>query len=77
MERNSLNLKNISKKNLTAIDLFTFQKKVQRGDKLKIEHVKSVRPGHSLHPKFLGKIIGKKVKKNLSVGSRIKLHDFF
>lgn len=69
--------KNISKKKLNSNRSLYVSKKIKRGDKLKIDHVKSVRPGHSLHPKFLGKIIGRKVKKNLSVGSRIKLYDFF
>ncbi len=38
--------------------------------------IKSVRPGYSLHPMHLGDIIGKTVKRDLSLGARITLDDF-
>lgn len=38
--------------------------------------IKSVRPGYSLHPMHLGDIIGKTVKRDLSLGERITLDDF-
>ena len=38
--------------------------------------IKSVRPGYSLHPMHLGEIIGKTVKRDLSLGERITLDDF-
>ena len=46
---------------------------ILKGQKITLKNVKIVRPNKSLHPKYFDKIIGKKVKKNLSKGSRIKL----
>lgn len=47
--------------------------KIKKNEKFTLKNTKSVRPGLSLHPKFYDKILGKKTKKNLSIGSRIKL----
>lgn len=38
--------------------------------------IKSVRPGHSLHPIHLKELQGKRAKRNLSMGERISLDDF-
>lgn len=38
--------------------------------------IKSVRPGHSLHPMHLKQIIGKAATRSLSLGERITLEDF-
>jgi pseudaminic acid synthase len=38
--------------------------------------VKSVRPGHSLHPRFLPEIIGKRALRDLPFGGRITREDF-
>jgi pseudaminic acid synthase len=35
-----------------------------------------VRPGYSLHPKYLSDILGKIAKKNFEKGDRIELDDF-
>ncbi len=35
--------------------------------------IKSIRPGFGLHPKFLNKIIGKKIKLDVSRGTRVSL----
>ena len=48
-------------------------KKIKKNDTFKLTNTKSVRPGYSLHPKFYKKILGRKSKKNLDIGSRIKL----
>ena len=46
---------------------------ILKGQKISLGNIKIVRPNFSLHPKYFSKILGKKVKKNLSKGSRIKL----
>lgn len=46
---------------------------IKKNQKLNLTNIKSVRPGLSLHPKYLKKILGKKTKIDLEVGSRIKL----
>lgn len=40
------------------------------------EMIKSVRPGHSLHPRHLKDLMGKTAKRNLGLGERITLDDF-
>jgi pseudaminic acid synthase len=49
---------------------------IQKGDRVTFENIKSVRPGHSLHPKHLNDIIGKSAKRFIPFGDRISLSDF-
>lgn len=51
-------------------------KEIQEGELITESNIKSVRPGYSLHPKHLHEILGKKAKRNLSIGDRIQLTDF-
>ena len=67
---------NISKKKKISNRSLYISKEIKKNQILTKLHVKSVRPGYSLHPKFLTKIIGKKSKRKLGVGSRIKLKYF-
>ncbi|MFT5860018.1 MAG: pseudaminic acid synthase [Flavobacteriaceae bacterium] len=46
------------------------------GDTATHDNIRSVRPGYSLHPKFLKDIIGKRALKAFSLGDRISLDDF-
>ena len=48
---------------------------IKKNEKITVDNVKSVRPGFGLHPKFLKKILGKSVKKNLKYGSPLNLKD--
>ena len=65
----------VKKKRISNRSLYII-KNIKKGETLKQYHVKSVRPGLSLHPRFLKNIIGKKTKLNLKMGSRIKLSYF-
>ena len=38
-----------------------------------MENVKAIRPGHGLHPSLLKKIIGKKARIDIPVGTPVKL----
>ncbi len=51
-------------------------KEIKKGETASKENIKSVRPGYSLHPKHLPQILGKKAKKDFSIGDRISLSDF-
>ena len=51
-------------------------KEIKKGEIASKENIKSVRPGYSLHPKHFPQIVGKKAKKNFSIGDRISLSDF-
>ncbi len=46
-------------------------KEIKAGEVLTEEHVKSIRPGFGLHPKYLKDIIGKKAIKNHDFGERV------
>ena len=46
------------------------------GETVLNEHICSVRPGYSLHPKYLKELIGKKSLKQFTIGDRIKKEDF-
>ena len=52
-----------------------FSQDIKKNNKLTIENIKSIRPGFGLHPKFLKKILGKSVKRNLRYGSPLNLKD--
>ena len=51
-------------------------KDLQKGEIVTAEHIRSVRPGYSLHPKYLKELIGKRSTKDFTVGDRIKKEDF-
>ena len=40
------------------------------------KNVRSVRPGYSLHPKYLFEVLGKKANQNLYKGNRVELSMF-
>jgi pseudaminic acid synthase len=49
---------------------------LKAGETVAKEHLRSVRPGYSLHPKYYSEIIGKRALKDFTVGDRIKKEDF-
>ncbi|MDR0801816.1 pseudaminic acid synthase [Fluviicola sp.] len=51
-------------------------KDLKAGELVTPEHIRSVRPGLSLHPKYYYEIIGKKALKDFTLGDRIKKEDF-
>jgi pseudaminic acid synthase len=51
-------------------------KDIKKGDLLDETAIRSVRPGHSLHPKYYHELLGKKALKNFTLGDRIKKEDF-
>ena len=48
---------------------------MKAGDIITEENVRSVRPGHGLHPKYMFEILGKKVNKDLVKGDRLSWND--
>lgn len=44
-------------------------KNVKRGDKLSSINVRCIRPGYGMPPKFLNKVLGKKFKKDVEMGT--------
>jgi pseudaminic acid synthase len=49
---------------------------IKKGEIVTSKNIKSVRPGYSLHPKFLKEILGKKSLRNFNIGDRISKNDF-
>ncbi|MCZ2846327.1 MAG: pseudaminic acid synthase [Candidatus Bathyarchaeota archaeon] len=47
-------------------------KDIQKGEILTEEHVRSIRPGFGLHPRFLYEILGKRVLVDLEMGTALK-----
>lgn len=43
---------------------------MKAGDVITEQNVRSVRPGHGLHPRYLPEILGKKVNRDLKIGDR-------
>ena len=60
------------KKNFTGRRSLYISSDINKGEKFTHNNVKSVRPFYGMHPKFLSKVIGKKSKKNLYAGDRLK-----
>ena len=50
-------------------------KDIKKGEEFTNKNIRSVRPGFGLHPKYLGEILGKKAKGDLSFGERLKRED--
>jgi pseudaminic acid synthase len=51
-------------------------KDIKQGELVTAEHIKSIRPGFGLHPKYLQQILGKRANRNLEIGDRIDLAFF-
>lgn len=49
-------------------------KDIKKGEVITEDHVKSIRPGFGLHPKYYHTILGKKVNCDLEKGTRMQLH---
>jgi len=46
---------------------------IKKGQTLTADNIRSVRPGFGLHPKYYDKVIGKKAKKSLKIGTPLSL----
>ncbi len=46
------------------------------GDEVKDEHIRIIRPGFGLEPKYYNKVVGKRVNKNVEPGDRVSFTDF-
>jgi len=68
-----LDISNSAKKNMNGRRSLYVCKNIKKGEKFTTENIKSVRPSFGLHPKFFKKIIGKKSKRDLKYGTRLKM----
>ena len=70
--RETLDIPKSVKKNFAGRRSLYISTDINKGEKFTHNNVKSVRPFYGMHPKFLSKVIGKKTKKNLYAGDRLK-----
>ncbi len=49
---------------------------LKAGELVTENHIRSVRPGYSLHPKYYSEILGKRALKDFTPGDRVKKEDF-
>ncbi len=50
---------------------------IKAGQAITKQHVRSIRPGFGLHPKFYNDIIGQTVKRDLQKGDKVSFEDIF
>ena len=48
-------------------------KNIKKGEQITKNNIQIVRPNYGLHPKYFNKVLGKKVKKNMTAGTRLRL----
>ena len=63
-----------SRKNLNSKRSIYVSNRINKGEKLTKNNIKIVRPSFGLDPKFYKKILGKRVQKTLTKGTRFKLN---
>ena len=63
------------KSNLVFRRSLYFVENLKKGDFIKKNHIRRIRPGFGLSPKYFNKIIGAKLKKNVEKGDRVSLEN--
>ena len=70
-------IKKSEKSNIMFRRSLYFTNNLTKGSKITKNDVKKLRPGYGLSPKFIKKVIGKKVSKNIKIGDPVKIKDIF
>ena len=52
-----------------------YTRDLEKGKKISVNDIRSIRPGYGLSPNHFRKVLNKKVKKNVTVGDRVSLKD--
>ena len=67
---------NLEKENKIFRRSLYFVEELKAGDVITKKHIRRIRPGFGLEPKYYDHILGKKVKNNIEIGHRVTLDDF-
>lgn len=67
---------NLEKENKIFRRSLYFVEELKAGDVITKKHIRRIRPGFGLEPKYYDNILGKKVKNNIEIGRRVTLDDF-
>lgn len=51
-------------------------KDIKAGEVITHENIRCVRPGYSLHPRYLNEVLGKKARHDIEFGSRLSIEDY-
>jgi sialic acid synthase SpsE len=46
-------------------------KNISAGEKIAVNDIRSIRPGHGLHTRYLDKVVGRRAKKDIKKGTPI------
>ena len=63
------------KSNLVFRRSLYFVENLKKGDFIEKNHIRRIRPGFGLSPKYFNKVIGAKLKKNVEKGDRVSLEN--
>ena len=69
-------LKNSEKENIKFRRSLYFVKNINKGELITQKHVRSIRPGYGISPKYMNKVIGSISKRNINRGSPVRFEDF-
>lgn len=67
--------KSSEKSNIKFRRSLYFIQDIASGETIKEKHIRSIRPGFGLKPKYLSNLLGRKVNKNISLGTAVKWED--
>ena len=69
----SFDISRSSKKNFNGRRSLYVVKDIKKGEKISLSNIRSIRPRFGLHPKYLRKVLNKRVKIDLKIGDPLKL----
>ena len=72
--RVSYRLGNKEKKNRMFRRSLFVVKNIKKGEIFTEDNIKSIRPAMGMKPKYLNKILGKKARKNIKIGTPVRLN---
>ena len=70
--KDTLEIENSVHSGLTGRRSLYVVKSIKKGERFTVENVKSIRPSHGLHPKYLKRVLNKEARENISAGSRLR-----
>ena len=70
--KNNLDLEKSVQPGLTGRRSLYVVKNIKKGERFTVDNVKSIRPVHGLHPKYLKRVLNKTATQNINAGSRLE-----
>lgn len=70
--KNNLAIEKSVKSGLNGRRSLYVVKNIKKGERFTVDNVKSIRPVHGLHPKYLKRVLNKTATQNINAGSRLE-----